>query len=158
MMRIDSAKIVNAQKLRDAILDAFEDWTEIDINDDHWRYQFIEREWNYDGETRRKNQDKYPGLTGSPRNIEDLGDLYKSGVDSYEFKSDNNKAIASWRWDAKNSSGQEYAWYVHEGEGTNRSARPFTDDISIASSFWLKSPGESLKMRMQAYLDGLNAR
>ena len=158
MLKIVNAKVTNAQKLESAIITAFKQWADKDINEDHWRYQFLERKWFYDGVTRRENRDKYPDFIESPRNIEDWGDLYQSGVDSYEFSLIGGGAKAYWHWDATNRSGQEYAWYVHEGEGTNRSARPFTDDISIASSFWQKEPGQALKMQMETAFARLNAR
>ena len=153
MLTIVGAKITNRQKLEKAIVQAFEQWAEKDINEDHWRYQFLERQWNYDFDpakpTRRENTSKYPGLITSPRNIEDWGDLYQSGLDSYRFSASTNRAEAHWHWEAVNRSGKEYAYYVHNGQGTNRSARPFTDDISIPSSFWQKEPGQALKMQME---------
>jgi hypothetical protein len=92
-----------------------------------------------------------------PRDIYDLGLLYESGVESYKFEAGSNGAQANWHWDAKNSSGKEYAYYVHEGRGTNAPyERKFTDDISIPSSFFLKEPGKDLLARVQTALDGLS--
>lgn len=162
MLTITGAKITNKKKLERAIVHAFEQWAKKDINEDHWRYQFLEREWDYDYDpdrpTIRENKAKYPNPIESPRNIEDWGNLYQSGIESYKFSVSTNRAEAYWHWDATNRSGKEYAWYVHEGEGTNRSARPFTDDISIPSSFWQKEPGQALKMQMQTTLARFNAR
>jgi len=160
MFVIAKAKIVNAKKLEAAITNAFKQWADQDINEDHWRYQFLEREWDYDFDKPaiRENREKYPNPITSPRNIEDWGDLYQSGLDSYKFSASTNRAEAYWHWDATNRSGKEYAWYVHEGKWTNRSARPFTDDISIPSSFWQKEPGQLLKMRIQDNLEQLHAR
>ena len=118
MLRIVNAKVTNAQKLESTIIAAFKQWADKDINEDHWRYQFLEREWPYAGTTQRKNKKKYPEPVGNPRNIEDWGDLYQSGVDSYEFSDFSlvgGGAKAYWHWNATNRSGQEYAWYVHEG-------------------------------------------
>ena len=161
MFVIAKAKIVNAKKLEAAITNAFKQWADQDINEDHWRYQFLEREWDYDYDpekpTKRENTSKYPNPITSPRNIEDWGDLYQSGLDSYRFSASTNRAEAYWHWDAVNRSGKEYAYYVHDGQGTNRSARPFTDDISIPSSFWEKEPGQALKMQMETAFVKLNA-
>lgn len=162
MATIVGARIRNSKMIEQAIVQAFRQWAETDINDEHWRYQFLERQWDYDDDpekpTIRENKSKYPSPITSPRNIEDWGNLYRSGVESYKFSQGTNRADAYWHWDAKNSSGREYAWYVHEGTGTNRSARPFTDDISIPSSFWEKEPGQALKMQMKTVLSKLNAR
>lgn len=148
-----NAVIIGQELIEKALVDAFETWAEEDINDAHWDDQFKEEKWRYDNETKRKNGD----VVTSPRNIYDLGELYESGIKSYRFERSSNGAEANWHWDAKNSSGQEYAWYVHEGEGTNVTARPFTDDISIPSSFFFKAPGKALKLRVAQYLDQLNA-
>lgn len=154
MLTIIGAKVTNRRKLEKAIVQAFEQWAEKDINEDHWRYQFLEREWPYAGTTQRENKKKYPEPVGNPRNIEDWGDLYESG--KYKFSEGPNRADAYWHWGATNSSGQEYAYYVHYGKGTNKSARPFTDDISIPSSFWEKEPGQALKMQMETAFAKLN--
>ena len=148
-----NAVIIGQSLIEKALIDAFETWTEEDINDAHWEDQFKEDKWQYDNETKRKNGD----VVTSPRDIYDLGELYESGVKSYRFQRSTDGAEANWHWDAKNSSGQEYAWYVHKGEGTNVTARPFTDDISIPSSFFFKAPGKALKRRVTQYLDQLNA-
>jgi len=149
-----NAVIIGQNLIEKALIDAFETWTEEDINDAHWDDQFRNMsKWPYDNETRRKNRE----VVTSPRDIYDLGELYKSGIKSYRFERSSNGAEANWHWDAKNSSDQEYAWYVHNGEGTNVTARPFTDDISIPSSFFFKTPGKALKLRVTQYLDRLNA-
>jgi hypothetical protein len=148
-----NAVIIGQELIEKALIDAFETWAEEDINDAHWEDQFKEDKWQYDNETKRKNGD----IVTSPRDIYDLGKLYESGVKSYRFQRSTDGAEANWHWDAKNSSGEEYAWYVHEGKGTNVTARPFTDDISIPSSFFFKAPGKALKRRVTQYLDQLNA-
>jgi len=148
-----NAVIIGQSLIEKALIDAFETWAEEDINDAHWDDQFKEDKWQYDNETKRKNGD----VVTSPRDIYDLGELYESGVKSYKLQRFTDGAEANWHWDAKNSSGQEYAWYVHEGRGTNVTARPFTDDISIPSSFFSKAPGKALKLRVTQFLDRLNA-
>ena len=148
-MAIVGAQIVNAKALERALLQAFEQWTEEDINDAHWDDQFKDDRWKYDGETERKNGE----VVTSPRDIYDLGELYESGINSYKFSATVNGAEANWHWDARDNSGKEYAWYVHEGLGTNVTPRPFTDDISIPSSFFRKAPGKALTLRVQQALN-----
>ena len=157
MFVIAKAKIVNAKKLEAAITNAFKQWADQDINEDHWRYHFLEREWDYefDKPTIRENREKYPNPITSPRNIEDWGILYKSC--KYNFSATGKRIEAYWHWDATNGSGQEYAYYVHYGTRF-MDGRPFTDDISIPSSFWQKEPGQLLKMRIQDNLEQLHAR
>jgi len=150
-----SASLHNGDAIIKALSEAFVKWAEEDINETHWREQFLEREWTYDGETRRKNPSAPVRDAGNPRDIYDFGQLYESGVKSFSLASIGAGMRASWHWDAKNSSGQEYAWYVHEGRGTNKNARKFTDDISIAASFFLKKPGMALERRLALALEGL---
>jgi hypothetical protein len=153
-MAIISARIIGAKQIEKALLDAFEVWAEEDINDAHWDDQFRDMdEWEWPGETRRKNGE----VVDSPRDIYDLGDLYKSGVESFRVYRGENGAEANWHWDAVNTSGEEYAWYVHEGTRF-MPGRPFTDDISIPSSFFRKAPGKALQLRVQEELNKLNAR
>lgn len=153
MATID-AKIIGLEKLERAMLEAFAEWTKEDVNEAHWSDQFKEMgRWQYPNDTRRKNGE----VVESPRDIYDLGALYDSGVQSYKITVGKSKAEANWHWNATNSSGQEYAWYVHEGRGTNVKAREFTDDIAIAPSFFRKAPGMAFMLRMQAALNGLNA-
>lgn len=149
------AKLINTQGIEEALVTAFSQWATEDINDTHWREQFTEARWDYDGKTRRKNPKAPIRDADSPRDIYDFGRLYKSGVDSFALVSDGAVVNASWHWDAKNSSGREYASYVHNGTGTNRTAREFTDDISIPSSFFLKKPGMALKNRITDALSRL---
>jgi hypothetical protein len=152
-MAVAGARIIGGDNIERALVDAFEIWASEDINDAHWQDQFKEEKWKYDGVTERKN-----GLVvTSPRDIYDIGELYKSGVDSFRFAQGSNGAQASWHWDATNNSGNEYAWYVHEGVGSNATARPFTDDISIAASFFRKATGKALKLRTAQALERLNA-
>lgn len=143
-----TAKLINGKAIEDAILEAFTQWATEDINNVHWKEQFTEVKWDYDGTTRRKNRSAPIRDADSPRDIYDFGRLYKSGVESFTLVATPTMARASWHWDAKNSSGREYATYVHEGTGTNATARKFTDDISIPSSFFLKKPGMALTSRI----------
>jgi hypothetical protein len=150
-MAIVGARIVNRQKLEQAIVAAFEKWAEEDINDAHWDDQFRDMErWRWSGETRRKNGQ----VVDSPRDIYDLGTLYQSGIDSYRFTATNNRAEAYWYWDAKNEAGQEYASYVHDGTGF-MDGRPFTNDIALPSSFFRKAPGKALILRMEQGLKSI---
>jgi len=146
------SKIINQHKLVAALADAFENWAQEDIDKDHWDYQFknMSRWDDWPGETRRKNGE----LVDSPRDIYDLGDLHKSK--EYTFSRTSAKAEAGWHWGAVNSSGQEYAFYVHYGTRKMKD-RPFTDDIAIASSFLEKAPGMALVRRMQASVNSLHA-
>ena len=153
-MIIVSAKINNSAALEKALVDAFRKWAKEDINEAHWDDQFKDMgKWQYDNETKRKNGE----VVNSPRDIYDYGLLYESGVQSFKINESTTEIEASWHWDAKNSSGQEYAWYVHYGNVTNVTARPFTDDIAIPSSFFYKGPGKALVRRIGAELKTLNA-
>jgi hypothetical protein len=139
------ARIVNQKLIEEALLNAFDKWAKEDINEAHWDDQFKDMgKWSWDGETRRKNGE----VVDSPRDIYDLGDLYESGVKSFKLNRTSNGTEANWHWDATNSSGEEYAWYVHEGTDTMK-GRPFTDDISMTSSFFRKGPGKALLRQVQ---------
>jgi hypothetical protein len=151
-MAIVGATLINAKAIENALIKAFEEWAREDINDAHWEDQFKDDFWQYDGETKRKNGQ----VVESPRDIYDLGELYESGINSFRLQRSTPGVTADWHWDAKNSSGKEYAWYVHEGRGTNITARPFTDDISIASSFFRKAPGRALSLRVQSALNEIS--
>lgn len=151
-MAIIHAQIIGVEKIERAMLQAFAKWSKEDINEAHWDDQFKDMgRWAYDGETRRKNKE----VVESPRDIYDLGLLYESGIQSFNVTIGTSEARANWHWNATNSSGKEYAWYVHEGRGTNVTARKFTDDISFPSSFFRKAPGMALLSRMQTALNGL---
>jgi len=145
------AKLINAKTIENALVQAFVIWAAEDINETHWKQQFQEMSrWGYDGETMRSN-----GAVGSPRDIYDLGHLYQSGVDSFTIEADSNLITAKWHWDAKNASGREYATYVHNGTGTNKTARPFTDDVSLLSSFFLNAPGVAFRLRIKQAIASL---
>ncbi len=153
-MAVISARIIGGKRIEQALIDAFAKWAEEDINDAHWDDQFKDMDqWEWPGETRRRNGE----VVDSPRDIYDLGDLYESGVKSFKLNRTVTGAEANWHWDATNSSGQEYAYYVHEGTRL-MPGRPFTDDIAIPSAFFRKGPGKALELRVQEELDEINAR
>jgi hypothetical protein len=148
------AQITGTERIEKALLGAFERWTKVDINYTFWGDQFKNAKWDHSPLTIRANGEP----VGSPRDIYDLGDLYRSGIRSYQYQSSSDGSVASWHWDAKNRSGQEYAWYVHEGEGTNEPyERRFTDDVSDMAFSFRKPIGKALLLRVQASLTGLNA-
>lgn len=130
-MTIVSAKFINQRAIENALLRAFQQWAEEDVDDQYMANQFLDPgRWRYDAPqegTERKSGE----VVFSPRDIYDLGNLYRSGKESFTIA--NN--MASWTWDAVNEQGGAYAWYVHEGIGTNTTPRPWTDDISIPSRF-----------------------
>lgn len=126
----------NPEKLIAKLVEAFKDWTEQDINNDYWREQFTTPKWKYAGEpTRRRNPAALIKDAGNPRDIYDYGDLYKSGKESYKFSVLPNVAEANWRWDATNKQGDYYAYYVHEGLGTNAEPRKWTEELSVPAEF-----------------------
>jgi hypothetical protein len=132
-LTIVGGTVVNTKALEDKLAKAFEQWTRFDVND-HFRDEFFEEKWQYDRDTQRKNGDFIPAGT---RDIYDLGNLYRSGRDSFDVSLSPSNAEASWNWNATNSSGRPYAKYVHDAlEGTNVPfARPWTQDIAIPSRF-----------------------
>ena len=153
-MAIVNATITNSKSIEDALLNAFAYWAEEDINEAHWEDQFRDMDrWQWDQETKRRN-----GTTvSSPRDIYDLGDLYESGKKSFNLDRSGGAIAARWHWDAKNSSGQEYAAYVHDGTWF-MDARPFTEDVAppVAQAFFRKEPGKALKLEVQAELNKIN--
>ena len=152
-MAIVGAKLINPESIENALVQAFETWVKEDINDAHWDDQFKNMaKWDYDNETRRKNGEV---ISTPQRDIYDLGLLYQSGIDSSVIENTGAMVTANWHWDATNASGKEYATYVHDGRGTNITARPFTDDISVASSFFLKAPGMAFKLRVRKAMAAL---
>jgi hypothetical protein len=140
--------IVNAKTLEAKLAKAFEAWTRFDVND-YFRGEFLEDKWPYNGETERKNGE----VVTSPRNIFDLGDLYRSGRDSFSISQGGVDITASWDWNAKNSSGRGYAWYVHEGLGTNLSPRQWTDVFQQKDLFNGSQVSKELKMRIRTALN-----
>lgn len=124
---IIDAKVVNGKSLEAKIIKAFRTWTTEDINGAYWDDQFMEDKWDYPGETRRKNGEL---ATEPKRNIYDLGTLYESGINSFsDIQVTGTGAYASWNWNARNTSGNYYAYYVHEGLSTNLKARRWTEEF-----------------------------
>lgn len=155
-MAVISAKIIGIERIEKAILQAFEEWTKEEVNDKHWDSQFGDKQWEYEAVTVRKNRETVgPEL----RDIYDLGKLYESGIKSYKFTTGATSAQASWHWDAKNNAKipEEYAWYVHEGKGSNIRGRPFTDQVSDAKFSFMSDVGLNLLDRVQTALTALNA-
>lgn len=140
--------VLNAKNLEAKLAKAFETWARFDVND-YFRDQFIEDKWSYDGETERKNGE----IVGSPRNIFDLGELYRSGRDSFSISQGGVDITASWDWDAKNDSGRGYAWYVHEGLSTNLSPRQWTDVFQQRDLFKGSNVSKELRGRIKAALN-----
>lgn len=156
-----NAKLLNGASIEKALVQAFIQWAESDINDVHWREQFTEAKWPYKknnslrGTTIRRNPSAPIPEAGTPRDIYDFGKLYESGVNSFQLTITPSLARASWHWDATNTSGEEYAIYVHEGRGSNLTARRFTDDIAIAASFFQKKPGGAWLSRVTNAINSL---
>ena len=138
---------IDPQKLEQKLAKAFETWAQFDVND-YFRDQFLEDKWPYDGETERKNGE----TVGSPRNIFDLGELYKSGRDSFSISRGSIDVTVSWNWDAKNDSGRGYAWYVHEGLSTNLTPRPWTDIFQQRDLFNGSNVSKELRARIRTAL------
>ncbi len=139
--------VLNAKTLEAKLTKAFETWARFDVND-YFRDQFLEDKWEYDGETERKNGE----TVNSPRNIFDLGDLYRSGRDSFKIEQGGIDVTASWNWDAQNSSGNGYAWYVHEGLSTNLSPRQWTDVFQQRDLFRQSGVSRELRSRIRTAL------
>ena len=145
------ARIIGVKQLEQALLAAFEEWTREDVNERYWREKF-EDDYRYpEPPTLRKNGE----IARNPRDILDTEALYESGVESYKFTRGATGAEANWHWDAKNSSGEEYAWFVHEGQGPHsRAPRPWTDELA---SEYLFETSEIKRDLMDALDRHLNA-
>jgi hypothetical protein len=141
---VTGASFHNIQSLEAQLIAAFTDWVDKEVNDDYMKEQFRTDKWPYNAKTRRKNgSTQYPGK----RDIYDLGNLYRSGQRSFQIRNGPTEIVASWHWDATNSSGDEYAWYVHEGKGPHSiEPRPWTDEIAVPTLFY-RSP---LKKALEA--------
>jgi len=142
---IVGGSIINADKLVQKLEKAFETWARFEVND-YFRDQFLEDKWGYPGETQRKSGE----LARNPRNIFDLGNLYRSGRDSFKITQGASDITASWDWDAKNSSGRAYAWYVHEGLSTNLAPRQWTDVFQERNLFIDSNVSKELRSRIRA--------
>lgn len=132
-MLVVGATLVNAKQLEMQLAAAFAEWVDKEVNDDFMSEQFQTDKWDYSARTVRKNGQRVgPGR----RDIYDLGNLYRSGQRSFRINKGSTEIIASWHWNATNSSGDEYAWYVHEGKGPHSiEPRPWTDEIAVPSLF-----------------------
>jgi hypothetical protein len=140
------AKLIGGDILEKKLRAAFETWASEDIDDAYWDDQFKNEKWIYSNETKRKNGE----TVTSPRDIYDLGALYDSGRESFRITQGSLDITATWNWDAQNSSGRAYAWYVHEGLGTNVAPRPWTDELQVPSRFEASSVRLALKRRIKA--------
>lgn len=155
-MSIVGAKIVNSRLIEAALVKAFEQWADEDVNDKFFSGQFIDRQWPYPGpETIRK----VGGLAGDPRDIYDTGALFESGQESFTLQANPDGASANWHWNATNSSGQEYAFYVHEGKGPHsRVPRKWTDDLVIPALFEVSEAKADLGARITIEFGRMNGR
>jgi len=145
---IVGGEFINPDRIVNKLANAFEAWANEEVND-YFRDQFIEDKWPYDGNTLRKSGEQ----VGSPRNIFDLGDLYRSGRNNFSITQGGVDITASWNWNAKNSSGRAYAWYVHEGLGTNLAPRQWTDIFQEQTLFDRSPLSKELKMRIRNALN-----
>jgi hypothetical protein len=143
---VAGAKIIGMKILEEKLQKAFEAWARFEVND-YFRDQFNTEKWDYPNITFRKNRD---AVGPEPRDIFDLGNLYRSGRDSFKITKGTDDATASWDWDAKNSSGNLYAYYVHEGQGTNLRPRKWTDALVNRDLFLASTLNESLVKRIRA--------
>lgn len=143
---IIGGKLVNPESLEHKLLQAFETWAREDIDDGYFEDQFKSEKWEYDWVTERKNGTTVgPG----PRDIYDLGHLYESGKQNFDVSIGGVGAVASWKWDATNSTGNAYAWYVHEGLSTNLAPRQWTDVFQSRSLFEGSVVHKALTLRIK---------
>lgn len=143
---IVGGKFINPEKLEAKLIAAFKTWTRFDVND-YFQDEFTQEKWEYPGETRRKSGE----LAGpGPRDIYDLGVLYKSGRDGFSIAQGGTDVTASWNWNAQNSRGRAYAWYVHEGFSTNQAPRQWTDVFQQKDLFLVSNVSKALLQRIRA--------
>lgn len=143
---IVGGQFINPENIVNKLEQAFRVWATEDLDDGFFEEQFKDDKWQYPGYTRRKSGES----AGTVRNIYDLGELYQSGKDSFKITQGTSDITASWNWDAKNSSGNAYALYVHEGIGTNLEPRPWTDDIYVPAKFQASVVSKALRRRIHA--------
>lgn len=141
--------IINARLLEQKLAQAFETWANDDLDDGYFEDQFKDDKWKYPGYTRRKSGEN----AGTVRNIYDLGELYRSGKESFRITQGTNDITASWNWDAKNDSGNAYAWYVHEGLSTNLEPRQWTDVFQQRDLFDGSVVSKALRSRIRTVLN-----
>jgi hypothetical protein len=140
---IAGAKIVGGEAWERKLQAAFEQWARFEVND-YFRDEFTTEKWGYPGVTLRKS-----GQTADdPRDIYDLGNLYRSGRESFTVGNKGLEVTASWDWNAKNSRGNLYAYYVHEGKSTNLAPRQWTDALTSPAKFLSSNLSKSLKERI----------
>lgn len=148
------ARLLNRNRIETALIKAFGLWAEEDINDKFFSEQFIDRQWPYPGPPTIRTSG---GIAGDPRDIYDTGKLFKSGQNSFTLKSGPNLTLAGWYWDATNASGEEYAFYVHEGKGPHaRVPRKWTDDLVIPAKFAQSDAMQDLSARISIEFAGLH--
>jgi hypothetical protein len=146
-----TARIINTRQVEQALLQAFEEWTKEDVNDKYWREKFEDR-YPYPGPATNR---KAKPPAGNPRDILDTEALYESGVKSYSYEQGANGAKAEWHWNAENSSGIEYAWFVHEGQGPySRAPRPWTDELASEWLFGMSDIKQDLIEAIDRHLNG----
>lgn len=141
--------VINAKILEQKLAQAFETWAKEDLDDGYFEDQFKDDKWSYAGYTRRKSGE----IAGTVRNIYDLGELYRSGKESFKITQGGNDITAAWDWDAKNDSGGAYAWYVHEGLSTNLEPRQWTDVFQERNLFDGSVVSKALRSRIRVALN-----
>ena len=146
---IVGGSLINPGNLVNKLAQAFETWASEDLNDAYFEGQFKDDKWFYPGYTRRKSGE----MADTLRNIYDLGELYRSGKESFKITQGTNDISASWNWDAKNDSGGAYAWYVHEGLSTNLEPRKWTDDFQERNLFEASVVSRALRLRLRSALN-----
>jgi len=146
---IVGGQFINPENIVRKLEQAFKLWASEDLDDGYFEDQFKDDKWKYPGYTRRKSGEP---VGPEPRNIYDLGELYQSGKDSFKITQGPTDITASWNWDARNDSGNAYARYVHEGEGTNLEPRKWTDELYYPQKFANSSVRLALKRRIKAAL------
>ena len=147
---IVGATLSSTKRLEAQLAQAFSDWAREDVNE-YFQEQFTEPIWPYSRETTRRNPGAPIKEAGSPRDIYDYGDLYESGRNSFSISQGGVNVSASWHWDAQNSSGRPYAYYVHEGEGANYgNPRPWTDVFLVGAKFQASSLRRELISRIRS--------
>ena len=147
MSTIVGGSLINGKALEEKLAKAFSIWSRFDLND-HFRDQFFEDKWFYGRDTTRKSGEP---VSAGNRNIYDLGVLYKSGRDSFDLNDSGANLVASWNWDATNSTENAYALYVHDAlEGSNVPyARPWTQDLRTSVAFEASTVKQQLLSRIR---------
>ena len=131
---VAGASLFKPEELEAQLVNAFEQWADEDLNDEYMSEQFLTSKWSYDTDTIRKNGRR---VGPEPRDIYDLGNLFRSGQRSFQIRRSATEVVASWHWNATNSSGEEYAWFIHEGEGPHSlEPRRRTDEIAVPYLFY----------------------